>query len=485
HTPLIIGGQPTSASDGETFEIRNPYSNEVVGTASSASSTDCKAAVDAAAEAFKTWEHTSPNERRDIFLKVAELVATDKYKQKIISTHEEETAAAPYWSFINWVPSANTLKTLAGSVNLLKAEIFPSGSIPGAQVIAQRRAMGVIFAISPWNAPFTLSLRAIAAPLLSGNTIVLKSSEYSPRSQAIVVELFLEAGLPPGVLNFISISRENAPALTSEIIAHPAVRKINFTGNDQVGKIIAMEAAKHLKPCVLELGGKAPVVVLNDANIELAAKSVAWGSMAHSGQVCMSTERVIVQSGIADKFISTVKDLVATLKSGNPTTDSNAKLGALFTESSAENVVSLIKKAKEAGAEVMLGDLSREGVVVQPHLVKGVKPGMDLWDKESFGPVAGFIIVETVDEAVKLANSSEYSLVSALWTSDVYTGQSIASRIRAGKCQLPSVCLRFFFPSLPCPLLCLFLSLLHVDFSNSISSTTFYNPASPYLYITL
>ncbi|TFK41679.1 Aldehyde/histidinol dehydrogenase [Crucibulum laeve] len=432
HTPLFIGGQYKSAHNDETFEVRNPYSGKVVGTASAASNEDCKAAVDAAANAFKTWEKTSIEYRRDILLKAAELVATEKYKSKIIAAQGDETAAVPYWSLFNWYTTPNVLKTLAGSIHQLRGEVIPSGLVPGAELVARRRALGVIFSIAPWNAAFGLSVRAIAAPILCGNTVVLKCSEYSPKSQALAVELFQDAGVPEGVINFIATTREDAPATTAQIIAHPAVRKVTFTGSDRVGKLIAIEAAKHLKPCVLELGCKTPIVILDDANLELAAKAVAWGAMAHSGQICMSTERIIVQSGIADSLISAVYDLVKPLRAGDPVTDPNVQLAALFNEATAENVINLVREAQEEGAELMLGDLTRKGTVVQPHLLKGVKPGMRLWDTESFGPVSFFSVVDSVDEAIDQANDTEYSLSAALWTSDVHNGQKIASQINAG-----------------------------------------------------
>ncbi|KAF8156920.1 Aldehyde/histidinol dehydrogenase [Crassisporium funariophilum] len=431
-TQLYIDGQFVPSSNGATFEVRNPYSGQVVGHSSSASSSDCKAAIEAAAKAFKTWESTSMNQRRDIFLKAADLVKTEKYVTKIMASVQEETSAAEYWGTFTWIGTSNFLRTQAGMLDQLKGETFPSGSIPGAQVVAQRRAMGVIFGIAPWNAPFTLSIRAIAVPILCGNTAILKSSEVSPRSQSIVVELFEEAGLPPGVLNFISMSRDSAPTLTAEIIGHPLVRSINFTGSDRVGKIIAMEAAKNLKPCVLELGGKAPAIVLNDANVAEAAKAIAYGSMAHSGQICMSTERVIVQRGIADQLISKVKELVRPLKAGDLTNDPSASLGALFAGSSADNIVAMIRDAKAEGAEVLLGDITKQGPVIQPHLLKNVKPGMRIWDRETFGPVAVFAIVDSIDEAIEMANASEYSLSASLWTSDLFEGQGIASQIRAG-----------------------------------------------------
>ncbi|KAF8189363.1 Aldehyde/histidinol dehydrogenase [Pholiota molesta] len=431
-TQLYINGNYGPSSSGETFEIHNPFSGQVVGTAASASSADGKAAVDAAAKAFKTWEHSSPNDRRDIFLRAATLLESDKYRAKVAQCMAEEVAAPLYWSMFNIMGSANLLRTQAGMVERLKGEIFPSGTVPGAQVISQRRAMGVVFCIAPWNAPITLTVRAIASPLIAGNTIVLKPSETTPRSQSIVVELMEEAGLPAGVLNFLPMSREGTAALTAEIIGNPLVRNVNFTGGDRVGKIIAMEAAKHLKPCILELGGKSPAVVLNDANIAEAAKGLVFGALANSGQICMSTERVIVQSGIAEELISQIKGLCESIKVGDTTTERTAPVGALFTESLAENIVGMIREAQASGAEVILGDTNRKKSVLVPHLIRNVKPGMRLWDRETFGPVMVFAVADTVDEAVDLANASDYSLAASLWTGDIFAGQAIASRIRAG-----------------------------------------------------
>jgi len=289
--------------------------------------------------------------------------------------------------------------------------------------------MGVIFGIAPWNAPFVLTIRAIAIPLICGNTVVLKSSEFSPRSQSLAIQLFHEAGLPNCVLNYVSMSRDSAPELTAQIIAHPLVRKINFTGSDRVGRIIATEAAKHLKPTVLELGGKAPAVVLNDASITDAANTIVFGAMLHSGQICMSTERVIVQSGAAEPLIAQMQSLCQSLTAGDPKT---SKIGPLFTQGSAENVVGMISEARKAGAEVLLGDVVRDGAVVRPHIVKGVKPGMRLWERESFGPVISVAVVDTPEEAVELANATSYSLSASLWTNDMYLAQRIAPLIRAG-----------------------------------------------------
>ncbi|KAJ7731097.1 Aldehyde/histidinol dehydrogenase [Mycena maculata] len=242
------------------------------------------------------------------------------------------------------------------------------------------------FGIAPWNAPFTLTIRAFAVPLICGNTVIVKSSEFSPRTQALAVRLFHEAGFPSGVLN------DTRERLTAEIIAHLLVSMPHNCS----------EAAKHIKPTVLELGGKAPAVI------------------------CVSTERVIVQRGAADALIAQIKSLYEGLTVGAPAT---AKLGSLFAEGSAADVLA---GAQAAGAEVLMGDLARDGALVRPHLISGVKPGMRLWERESFGPVIAFALVDTPEEAVELANASDYTLSAALWTSDMYMAQRIAPLIRAG-----------------------------------------------------
>ncbi|KAF9487569.1 ALDH-like protein [Pleurotus eryngii] len=407
-TKLFINGEyRPSSSEPPTFEVLNPFSHQVVGLCSTASSRDCHDAIEAANKALASWENTTPWQRRDVLLKAADLISTEKYKRALIAGQQEETAATDGWGYGQWVVAQNFLRTTASMANELKGESFVSGSVAGAQVVTQRRALGVILAIAPWNAALTLTLRTIAVPILCGNTIVFKCSELSPRSQAI---------------------------LTAEIIAHPMVRKVAFTGSERVGRILAMEAAKFLKPCVLELGGKAPVVVLSDASIREAARSIVFGAMAHSGQVCMSAERVIVQQDVAEQLVGEVKRLCEGIKAGDPSnpSDPSVKLGALFSEASARNVVSMMQEAVDGGVRLVLGNLKHEGSVVQPHLLADVDVGMRLWKEESFGPVTVFMSVNTIDDAVEMANATTYSLSAALWTTNVHSVMAVAPRIRAG-----------------------------------------------------
>ncbi|CDO69642.1 hypothetical protein BN946_scf184851.g30 [Trametes cinnabarina] len=380
-TPLYIDGQWRPSSTGVTFDVRNPTSGKVVGTAAAASAEDCTAAVEAASRAFKTWENSPLSQRRDILIRASDNFA--KKREEVAKVAREETAITEDWLPVNFEWPIDQMRDIASATMRLKGETGLS-IIPGGQVFTQKRAIGVV--IVPWNAPVILTLRAVAVPIVCGNTVVLKTSEYSPKLQAMIVEVLEEAGLPAGVLNCISTSKEDSPARTTDIIAHPKVRKINFTGSDVVGRIIAQEAGKYLKPCVLELGGKAPVVVLNDADIPRAARAITSSALLHSGQICMSTERVIVQKGAASELINTLTELFKRVKAGDPHLDRAAHIGALFSADSPGNAISMLKDAVDQGAKVLVGDLTKEGAIMQPHLVVDVKPGMRLWDRETFAP---------------------------------------------------------------------------------------------------
>ncbi|PCH34920.1 aldehyde dehydrogenase, partial [Wolfiporia cocos MD-104 SS10] len=426
-TPLIINGSSRPASNSAQYAVRNPYTQEVVGYAAAATKGDVKDAVEAAERAFPAWEKSLLSTRRDIFMKAADLLETERYAQKIRAALKDETAATDFVVGFNMFTGINGLRVDAGATNQLKGESHMS-FIPGARVVTQRRALGVVYAIAPWNFPITLGLRAIVIPLICGNTVILKCAEYAPRTQALIGELLSEAGLPDGVLNVISVDKKDVPARSAEIIAHPAVRKINFTGSALVAKLIAAEAAKHLKPCLFELGGKAPVIVLEDANIERAAKAIASSALIHSGQVCMSTERVIVQREVAPALKEALIKLFSSLKAGGP----EETLSAVISQESASRIVTMMRQAQEAGAHVLVGDLAQDQSVVQPHLIVDVTPKMRLWNEESFGPVIALAEAGTLDEAIKLANTSEYSLMAALWTKDVNSAFDVADRINSG-----------------------------------------------------
>ncbi|KAH9010960.1 aldehyde dehydrogenase [Lactarius hengduanensis] len=422
-TPLLINGERRPASTGATFEVRNPHTGVLASISAAASSDDCRAAIEAAQRAFPAWEDTP------IQYASADSASCLSYAGKVAAPLRAEVAMPESHVLFNLRSAPAPLADFACLVNELKGETLPS-IIPGGQVFIQRRALGVVYSVVPWNAPLPLMIISVALPLICGNTVVVRPSEVCPHSSSFIVDALHDAGLPAGVLNFLPMSAGDTPSLTSEIIAHPAVRKIAFTGSDRVGRVLAGEAAKHLKPCVFELGGKAPAVVLADADIEQAARAIVSGALQFSGQICMSTERVIVQRPVLEPLVAAIKRNIDTLTVGDP---DHANLSSLFTDRSADNIIAMLKGAKEAGAEVLLGDLEKAGpALLKPHILIGVKTETQLWQRETFGPVLVVAVVDTIDEAVDLANATEYSLAAAVWTNDLYNAMSVSRRLRSG-----------------------------------------------------
>ncbi|KAI0085420.1 aldehyde dehydrogenase [Irpex rosettiformis] len=429
--PLFIKGQKTVPNNSSTYQVRSP-TGKVLSHVVSASSSDAKAAIEVAQAAFDSWRTLPPIAKETIFRRAITVFSNPDLRAKITETAHQETGVSKPWADILNYYVDSAFSEACDTVYSLRGEVLPSNSGALASIV-QKVPYGVIFIISPWNAPVTLTLLSCLPAIAAGNTVVLKTSECSPASQLIVADILKEAGLPDGVFNVIHTSPEDSPSRVAEIIAHPLVRKIGFTGSERVGKIIAGEAAKHLKPCVLELGGKAPAIVLNDANIDAAARGIISGAFVHSGQACIGTERVIVQRGASVQFIEKIKSLASKIKASDQSQDPRAQLGCVFSVGSAQNIISMVKEAIASGAELLHGDLKYDGPLVQPHIVLGAKPGTRLWDRESFGPVFTVAIVDTIDQAVNLANSSTYSLTSSLWTESYDLAFTLSPRIRAGK----------------------------------------------------
>ncbi|KAF8521125.1 aldehyde dehydrogenase [Hysterangium stoloniferum] len=423
---LWING-PRPSSTQKTFNVVNA-AFEIVTRASSASSEDANAAVLAADKAQPAWESLPLRTRRQVFVRAAELVSTAEYRGRIVATLREEISSGEFFAEADVAVAQATLLDAAAMTTQLRGETTTSDLLPGATVLVERRPFGTVLAIAPFNAPVGLAMRAVATALACGNAVVLKSSDQCPRCAQMVVNLFYEAGLPPGLLSLIHVAKEDAPQIVSELIAHKRIRHINFTGSTPVGEIIAAKAAQFLKPCVLELGGKAAAVVLNDCNVEAAARGIIFGATFHSGQVCVSTERVIVQRAISSAFSKALIDIARELHAGDSPT---SELSPLVTATSAERVLSLITDAKSRGASVLVGDVTRQGAVLQPHILLGVEPGWPIWEEETFGPVFGLKVVDTEEEAVELANESPYTLSGAVWTRDMDKGLRLARRIRA------------------------------------------------------
>jgi len=284
-----------------------------------------------------------------------------------------------------------------------------------------------------------LTARAIACPLICGNTVVLKPSEFSPKCQNLVIRALTAAGLPPGCLNFLPTSAERTPQVTEYAVKHPKVLRVNFTGSDRVGKIIAGWASTVLKQCVLELGGKAPVLVLDDASLDDAVEAVVFGALSNSGQICMSTERVILHSSIAKEFKEKLLQRVESLKTGNHLEEPGVSISGLFTPASAFRVLNLIRAAVEGGAKLLAGDLEITGpnrTILSPHILEEVKPEMDIARVETFGPVIILSEFDTDEEAITAANSSDFSLCASVFSRDIMRALDVAKRVRAGSCHV-------------------------------------------------
>src|SRR4051812_38564997 len=255
-----------------------------------------------------------------------------------------------------------------------------------------RQPAGVVVGMAPWNAPVILSTRAIATPLAYGNTVVLKASEECPRTHAAVVRALVDAGLPAGSVNLVIHAAVDAPDVVEELIAHPATRRVNFTGSTRVGRIIAETCARHLKRCLLELGGKAPQVVLADADLQAAADAASFGAFMNSGQICMSTERLVVDRSVADALAAKLAERASKLTTGNPR-DQGTMVGPVINDGARERIVDLIEDARSRGAEVLAGG-EADGNVIAPTVLANVTPEMRIYTEESFGPVVAIVPVD-------------------------------------------------------------------------------------------
>jgi acyl-CoA reductase-like NAD-dependent aldehyde dehydrogenase len=429
---LLIGGQARAAENNASYLRRNPGNGEVASQSAAASLNDADAAVAAAQAAFPAWSAMLPGERRGLLLKAAEVM--EARTEDFIARGVAEAGGMPGWYGFNVMLAANMLREAAAMTTQIAGEVIPS-DVPGSLAMGVRQACGVVLGIAPWNAPVILGTRAVAMPLACGNTVVLKASEACPALHSLIGEVFQQAGFPAGVVNVITNAPDDAPALVERLIANPAVRRVNFTGSTRVGRIVAQHAARHLKPALLELGGKNPLIVLDDADLDAAVDAAAFGAFFNQGQICMSTERILVDAKVADLFIEKLAHKANTLRAGQPG-EAGAILGGMVDPLAAARVRQLVDDAVAKGARLPTGAFRASGNVVQPAVVDGVTPEMALYSEESFGPVVAILRVQNEDEAVKLANDSEYGLSSAVFSRDITRALAVARRIESGICHI-------------------------------------------------
>ena len=430
-TKLFINNADVAATGGATFVRNDPVTDTVATRAAAASVADALAAADAAAEAFASWSATGPTERRRLLLKAADVMET--HTKDFAAVMAGEVGASAGWAGFNVHLAAGIIREAAAMTTQIQGETIPTDK-PGTLSMTIRQPVGVVLSIAPWNGPVILATRAIAFPLACGNTVVLKASELSPGTHLLIAQVFREAGIPKGVVNVITHAAKDASDIVTALIAHRAVRRINFTGSSRVGRIIAETAGRHLKPVLLELGGKSPLVVLDDADIDEAVNAAVFGAFVFQGQVCMSTERIVVDESVADEFVAKFSARAAALPVGDPRKGA-CVIGPLITPDASRRLAQLIAESAQQGAKVATGG-KVDGPFMNATVLDHVTSKMRVYDEETFGPVTCVVRARGIEDAIRLANDTEYGLSGAVFGRNVNRALSVALRIQSGSCHV-------------------------------------------------
>ncbi|MFE9094492.1 aldehyde dehydrogenase family protein [Streptomyces sp. NPDC007264] len=426
---LLIGGKDVPAASGRTAVDVNPYTGEVYATVAAAGPEDVARAVAAADAAFAGWAALAPFARRAIFLRAADLL--DARGEQVAEVMAHEAGGTRPWAFFNVALAANILREAAAAVTAPRGEVL-NAQEEGTLGLAVREPLGVVAAFAPWNAPVILGVRAVAAPLAAGNTVVVKPSEDAPIACGLLVaDVLREAGLPDGVLNVVTNAREDAAAIAEALIADPRVRAVNFTGSTPVGRIVGTHAATRLKPAVLELGGKNAVIVLADADVDHAVDAVTFSVFMNSGQICMSGDRILVHASLAEEFTQKFVAKVAALGTGDPT-HPRTVVGPLVSTAAAQRVAALVQDAVARGATVLTGGGEPEGAVHPATVLTGVPEEADLHHAEAFGPVCVLDTFTDDDSAVAVANDTDNGLTCGIITENATHGLAVARRVHTG-----------------------------------------------------
>jgi aldehyde dehydrogenase (NAD+) len=424
HYKLFIDGAWVTAQRNILRDDVNPATGRVFARVQQAGPIEIEQALAAAFRAKDSWGASLVAEREELLLRTARVI--EARKAEIRDALIEECGSAfnkALWE-IDYV--LDLLRSTAGDVRHVFGETMPM-SMPGQISLSVRRPLGVIAGIAPFNSPFLLSMKKIAFALAAGNSFILKPSEETPISGLIIADIFREAGLPPGVLNVLNGDpSEIGAALTSD----PRVRMITFTGSTRTGKFLAVEAAKHLKKFTLEMGGKSPLIILKDADLDYAVDCAAFGILLHQGQVCMASSKVMVEAPLFDEFCRRFVAKIKGVKVGDPK-DPETVVGPLIRASQCGFIDGHIKDATAKGAELLLGG-THHGQFYDPTVLTGVTADMRIYHEESFGPVVSVIAVEDAEQALRIANDTLYGLSAAVITNDLQKAMDLSLRLESG-----------------------------------------------------
>ncbi len=422
---MYIGGEWVSSAG--TFTDYNPATGDVWAEIPNGTREDATKAIEAAAAAQAEWAAMPHPQRAGYLLKAADIL--EKRQMDFVNALIDEGGAWIGKGMFETGYVPGLFRAAAAAVYQMNGEILPSEHGKVSMVV--RQPLGVVTVISPWNFPLLLSTRGFAFALAVGNAVVLKPSEETPVSGGLLIaELFEEAELPPGVFNVVTCSRVNVADLGDELVTNPQVGGISFTGSTAVGRQVAARAGEMLKKACVELGGKDALIILDDADMERALNAATFGSFMHQGQICMSVERIIVDESIVDEFTERFVEKVKTLNVGDPRQMPNV-IGPIINQRQLDKIHGQVTEAVEQGAKLMVGG-THEGLFYQPTVLTNIKPEMRIFQEETFGPVAPIVAVKGVDEAVALANDSEYGLSAGIITRDEEKGLAVARRLQTG-----------------------------------------------------
>ena len=421
---LYVNGGYRPASSGKVEDSVNPATGEVYARVQLAGADDAGAAVDAAAEAFKDWRSVAPSAREAIFLKAAAVM--EARAAELGDVLVDEAGSTLFKAGYETSHTPGFLRAIAGECRRVTGETFLS-DYPGVASYSIRRPLGVVLAISPFNFPLLLATRKVGWALAAGNCVILKPSEVSPVVGLKLAEVFTEAGLPDGVLNVLPAAGAD---LGDALIADPRVKKVTFTGSSRVGKQIAVMCARHHTPCLLEMGGKNPLIVLDDADVDYAVNVAAFSNFLHQGQVCMTGSRVIVESGVYDDFVARFARKVSAVKCGDPRAP-GVVVGPLIRGAQPAFIQAQVDQAVAEGARLLAGG-SYSGNYYQPTALSDVVESMSVFRTECFGPVAAVIRADDHERALALANDSSYGLSAAVITNDLQKAMHMVEGLEAG-----------------------------------------------------
>ena len=422
------GGVWRDAENGRTFDDMEPFSGKIYAKVAAGNRKDMNLALTAAAQAYPAWAATMPTQRAELLFKAAAIIK--RRRSEIAEILAKETGSTISFATFQQDLLAQILEEGAAWAYHIKGEVLQT-NVPGLFSIGVRRPLGVVASFTPWNGASILSWRTVVSPIIAGNTVVVKPSEFAPISAGLMIaEIAHEAGFPPGVINVVPHAPGDAAQMSDEIFENPNVRVINLIGGVKTAKYLAERAGKTLKRTVLELGGYNPMIILDDVDVDEAVRAATFGSFFHQGQICMNTRKIIIQRKIYQPFLEKFIARTNSLPFGDPE-DHKTIIGPLITEAAVQMVEQRIKDAVSKGAKIVAGG-TRDGAIFHPTILIDVPYDAIVSNEETFGPVVIVEPVDTPEEAVAVANRVSYGLVSSIFTKDTYKGFELAPKILHG-----------------------------------------------------